>query len=212
MIKKIICLGVILVIFFSLAACNNDFNLEDYKENAKAEIQVYAYLGQGNYLVDNWLEVLQIASNGKTTVAKAENKVDVDTAVKETKDAIDEVEKEENNMLNDERITQIKQSAIKHFPVFQAIDEIYFYYYGAFNGSFVIILDPGGGHGRQAWHDIYEIYYPNLNYIRVWNNDNFYSLTESLDLGLLSSGDLSKIAEIHEIEFKNIYYNNRIWI
>lgn len=88
--KKFITLGIAFLMLFSLAACNTDFDLEDYKTVAKAEIANYAT--EDNYCADNWSIVCGIIDAGKQAVDAAENKIGVDTAVSEAKDAIDAVE------------------------------------------------------------------------------------------------------------------------
>ena len=116
---------------------------------------------------------------------------------------------EEENMLSSETITQIKQDAVAVLQ--EPVDEISFYYYGTFNESVVIMILPDSG-GRQAWSDIFEIYYPNTNYIRVWRNGNFNNLTESLEQCWLTTDDLTQIATIHKSEFDSIYYNSETWL
>lgn len=98
MVKKIICLGVVLVMVLSLAACNAGKELSEYKESAKAEIESYAKERQDNYSTENWIIVSGIVMACKVTVDEAENKSAVDIAVNDAKEAIDEVDTKEDEI------------------------------------------------------------------------------------------------------------------
>lgn len=43
--------------------------------------------------------------------------------------------------------------------------------------------------GRQTWYDIFEIFYPNTNFIQIWNNGVFYRLSETQNQMLLTTND-----------------------
>ena len=86
MLKKIICFGILSVMIFSLLACNQNDNLEAYKTDANTMLETYAQ-SKG-----------QDIREGKTELSEATDKVDVDTAVNEAKEGVDEVIPIEENM------------------------------------------------------------------------------------------------------------------
>lgn len=80
MIKKTFCIGLLFIMVFSLAAC--DQGLAAYKEDAKQQIENYVEAkGQSNYSDGNWSVVCGIVEAGKQAVDDATNKASVDTAV-----------------------------------------------------------------------------------------------------------------------------------
>ena len=116
--------------------------------------------------------------------------------------------------LSGEQITQVKQSAFELYSQEMpqlTVEEISFYYYGTFNGNIVVMFWPDSG-GRQAWDDIFDIHYPNTNFIQVWSNGVFYRLDEAQDQELLTTNDIKQIAKIHKKETNNIYHNKDTWL
>jgi len=97
--KKIIYLGIALVMLFSMAglsACDLDLGLAAYKTTAKSEITSHVQgLTQTNYTPANWTLIEQRADEGKTAVEAAESKSSVDTAVTTAKADIDAVEQKD---------------------------------------------------------------------------------------------------------------------
>lgn len=88
-VKKFVILGITFLMLFSLAACNDDFNLSSYKTAAKAEIA--GYVTESNYCPDNWSIACDIIDEGKIAIDVAEDKTGVDTAVSIAKDLINMV-------------------------------------------------------------------------------------------------------------------------
>jgi len=100
MYKKIICLGVLLAVVFSLFACitpNNE--LAAYKAEAKTGLDAYAESkGQENYTVENWAVINELVAESKTTIDTTRNKAAVDAAVEMAKNAIDTISQKEENV------------------------------------------------------------------------------------------------------------------
>jgi len=80
--KKIICLGLVLIMGLGLAACNtcNTFDLDACKTTAKAELDTLTE-AEAYYSPDNWAERLRLIEDGKKEIDKAKNKDGVDSAV-----------------------------------------------------------------------------------------------------------------------------------
>ncbi len=96
MLKKIICLGVLLVMCLGLFfGCGSD--LDEYKATKSAELQSYAdEKGESNYCMDGWTAICNAVTQGKTNIVTATNKSGVDMAFTIAADAIAEVPHEEN--------------------------------------------------------------------------------------------------------------------
>lgn len=106
MIKKIICLGVVLVIAFSWSSCSQGFT--EYKEDAKEQIESYADTkGQNNYSAENWNALLQAVSTGKMAIDDAASETDVDMSYSSAVQRIDAIIPKEENM----------EEILKHFDL-----------------------------------------------------------------------------------------------
>lgn len=114
MIKKTICFWVILIICLGLfGGCNQETDigatLIKYKIEKKTTIEIYAQQRQNNYSEENWAIICGIVADGKATIDAAESMDDVETAVNETKTAINVVsQKEEGEMYEWTRIEGIE--------------------------------------------------------------------------------------------------------
>ena len=100
--KKIIYLGIALVMLFSLAglsACG-DIELTQYKTTAKTAIQSHAdsKIESNGYSAEGLAEIAVIVSNGIAAVTAAEDKPAVDVAKLDAIQAIDDVPQEEDGM------------------------------------------------------------------------------------------------------------------
>ena len=95
MLKKIICLGVLLVMCLGLFfGCGND--LDEYKVTAVTAIESHANImkAKNNYTAAGYAAIEDAVEAGKQAVEDATNKGEVDTAVNDTKSAIDEINEE----------------------------------------------------------------------------------------------------------------------
>ena len=91
MVKKIIILGVALVMIFSLAACQVD-ELTEYKATAIKTLENYAQeKGQENYSVENWAVIQGYVAIGKTDIDAEADKDGIDAVVTALKQMIDGV-------------------------------------------------------------------------------------------------------------------------
>ena len=95
MIKKIICLGVALVMILSLMACQ-DFVLSRYKTAANKRLETYVV--EKDYSPENWEMVSGHIEAGKIAVDAAMGKADVDTAVITAKNEINAILTKEQEM------------------------------------------------------------------------------------------------------------------
>ena len=95
MYKKIIAIGLLLVMILSLTACG-DNGLAEYKTTAKETIETYAEeKGQDNYTTENWTVIQELVLEGKSAVDRVADTAEVDSAVETAKNAIDEITKKE---------------------------------------------------------------------------------------------------------------------
>ena len=87
MTKKILGLGIVLVILFTLVACNSA--LAGYRADAKAELTSYAESkGQENYTVENWVVIQGHITAGKAAIDAATDNAGVDSALAAAKQAV----------------------------------------------------------------------------------------------------------------------------
>lgn len=97
MFKKLIGIvgaSIMLLGVLVLTACDDE-SLADYKATKSQALQEYAdSKGESNYTVENWATLQQAVTDGKQAVGDATNKSAVDTAVNNTKVAINAIKKE----------------------------------------------------------------------------------------------------------------------
>jgi len=104
MYKKIVSIGILLAMTFSLFACipivpEPGNELAEYKLTAKTGLETYATeKGQSNYTADNWLVLLGYVAEGKDEIDAAANKPAVDSAVEKAEQAIDDVPQKEEEV------------------------------------------------------------------------------------------------------------------
>ena len=113
-------------------------------------------------------------------------------------------------------VTQIKQDAVALYvqdvPE-TTVENIFLFYYGTFNDSVVVMIHNAKAfYMRPVWYDIFEIQYSNSNFIRVWNNGNFYRLAEAQTNGFLTASDLEQIAQIHNNKWSSFGPGNDDWV
>ena len=94
--KKLMCLGLVCLLMFSLFGCEISAvranKLAEYKTTAKEELDTYATSkDENNYTAASWAEILECVAEGKTAIDAAKNEPSVDTAVTTAKLAIDDV-------------------------------------------------------------------------------------------------------------------------
>lgn len=142
MIKKVLGLWIVLVMLFSLTACNTDIDLMSYKTDSKVAIQSYADSRQEDFSSDNWTIVCNIVIEGKKAVDSAESKTDVNIVIKHIKNAIEEVGINRDDGLNYEIRSEIINWSYLYLDLGQNngitqedIDSWWIdYYYGQYNG------------------------------------------------------------------------------
>lgn len=79
------------------------------------------------------------------------------------------------------------------------------YCYGIYNGCVPVMFSTGSY--SMGWSDEIAdsiIYYRDSKFIFVWNNGNFLRIEEAYERGLLTQGNISEIADIHN----NIRYTD----
>lgn len=200
--RKLLGIGIIVMLIFVLAACNTDFNLEQYRADAKTTIETYAQeKGQTNYLADAWATIQSIVADGKAAVESAESKTNIDIAVTAAKTDIDEVSREEMAL-----IEQAKQSYVDTFLKVEypdaTIADLTFRNLGVYGESVVGVIN-------DKYHLFFMEYVINLvidgldfSYsngypIRVWREGNFYDLSGAYWGGLLTRENLEAIYNIY---------------
>lgn len=94
--KKLIGIALIAIMLFGafgLMACDLGSNLANYKAIKSTEIQAYANeKGEENYCLIGWQAICKVVTDGKEAIEAAKSKSAVDMAVKDIKNAFDEVE------------------------------------------------------------------------------------------------------------------------
>ncbi|MCL2797954.1 MAG: leucine-rich repeat domain-containing protein [Firmicutes bacterium] len=99
MLKKIVSLGVLLAMVFSVAACVQPDGpqadpLLEYKSAAKEELEVYAAeKGREFYSDEDWEGIMEFIADGKTAIDAAKNEAAIDSALSAAKTVIDAVPK-----------------------------------------------------------------------------------------------------------------------
>ena len=146
MSKKLVCLGMALVMLFSLAglsACDLGNDLAGYKTAAKAGLETYAQeKGEGNYTAENWTVIGGLVTEGKTAVDEAASTTAVDTAVETAEQSINDVPQKEDE--EDFEMVEI----LKHFDLTDPTD----YWDGTVDD-----LLCGGSLNAPAWDDMVKI-------------------------------------------------------
>ena len=100
-VSRIVCIAVMLLLSLSLFACQSvnisaGIELARHKADAKSALEVYAEeKGEDNYTVENWTEIGEFVTQGKTAIDAAKNETDVDAAADAAKQAIDMVTQKE---------------------------------------------------------------------------------------------------------------------
>ena len=211
--KKIKIISVLLALIFAVAfaGCDN-IELAAYKITAKAAIETYAQSkGEYNYTEENWETIGRLVIEGKAKVDAAVDKPAVETAVDTTKQAIDEVSKEKNEMgetslhkhsdtaISTELEHKIRQAYVRYRDGGVDFADVYIpKYYGTYSQASVItILVDGEGIGNAVWSEtVAGITFFDSSYvpIRVMFEDVFYSLQQSYENGFLSLTDLQNVA------------------
>lgn len=95
MLKKYICIGIMMIMIFSLAACNqsdDSINLEAYKTDANTSLDTYFRAkGEANYTTEAWQIIEEIVAESKSKLSSATDSVDIDSVVTAAKQLIDAV-------------------------------------------------------------------------------------------------------------------------
>lgn len=205
MVKNILKIGIVLIFVLSVisfTACEN-FDLKEYKSEAKSELDTYLE-SKGNDELENWGSILEDLSNSKQVIDDATTKSSIDAAVVKAKDAING--KVENIVL------QVKQTYVEKFlkeehPEATVNDIIVTSYLGTYNGSFVAVLN-------DKFHKLFTEYiiplkfegfnfsYSNGYPIRVWNSGKFYDILYAFKQELLTREDLQIIASLYNSQIE----------
>lgn len=201
--KKIIIIGVILVMLFSLAACKGN-ELAEYKAQAKADLEAYAESkGQENYSEDNWAAILGLVEDGKAAVDAAENKTAVDNAVSTAKEEINAIQREVYDIKLQAKQTYLETVLKPEHPEATINDVSFRPFLGIYNGSLVAMFYGGQYHGLFP-EFVYSIEIAGLTFawsngypILVWNDGKINSLTAAYEQGLLTKENLITILGLY---------------
>jgi len=91
-LKKLIVIGILLIMIISLAACHKNDDLESYKIDANNTLETYAQdKGQTNYSEENWAAICKAVEDGKAAIEAAITKPAATTAVNDAKEVIEGV-------------------------------------------------------------------------------------------------------------------------
>ena len=210
MVKKIVCMAVMVIMASSFLACENlpngqDTGLADYKIAAKAALDVYAQdKGANNYSEENWVVIGELVATGKAAIEAAENKPAVDAAYNDAKTAIDAVIPEE---LSEELESRIKADYLKEFGHEFCFDK----FYGLYNGAAVFFIQGVTDAVKVVTISGLVFSYHTGWTILVWKDGVFYNLENIetiFDAGVLTQADLIKMAAIHandrEVEMNEV--------
>ena len=198
--KKIIYLGIALVMLFSLAgltACNLT-DLAAYKTTAKAELTTYADARCAELsCAEASAAIQQIAADGKDAIEAAATKSDVNIARDAAKADIDAV----SQSFTAELESRIKADFLQEFGYELYFgDELLNKFYGLYNGSAVFFIAGVDAAIKNA--TISGVSF-RCNYswtILVWKDGIFYDLEDIeviFDVGILTQSDLEQIGVAH---------------
>jgi len=197
MIKKLVCLGIVFLMIFSLAACQNN-ELAQYKTAAKTNLETYTESkGQDNYTVENWAIIEGLVAEGKMAVDAAADKSGVDAAATVAKQAINAVLTKEEEM--DEALeNRIKQDYLQEFGRGFWFDR----FYGLYSGAAVFFIPGDDTAIKTAIISGVEFSYSHGWTILVWKDGSFYDLEDIeniFDAGILTQNDIERIGAIHVV-------------
>lgn len=194
MIKKIICFGVVLAMMFSLMGCNQGKKLEEYKATAKTTIETYAESkGEDNYSMNNWIIITVLVKQSKAEIDTANEKVEIDKAIKAGKERID-------NVLTVEEMNEL-ENIVKQDYLLAFSQEFWFgRFYGLYNESAVFFIPGDETAIKTAIISGIEFTYTHGWRILIWKDGSFYDLEDIeniIDEGVLVQSDIEWIGAIH---------------
>lgn len=199
MIKKIICLGVVLVMIVSFFGCNQGKKLDKYKETANLEIENYAESkGQDNYAIENWAIISRIVTEGRLSVDAAMDKDKLDSVVKTAKLEIDEIPQKEEDSLE----LQIRQDFLDKLQVsgksnITLNDIEILKNYGIYSDCVVVKMNRGAYPVVTVLNIAGVTFnYKDSNTALVWLDGQFFELEEAYNQEFLTKADLIVIANI----------------
>lgn len=199
MVKKIMCIGLVLVMIFSLPSCEKDFNLEEYKKNAKDTIETYVESkGEDNYSEENWIVINDILMQGIEAIEAATEASEVDSLVITIKQDIDNIPQKDDDDIE----LQIRQDFLvyrhNHGETYLTLEDIEILKnYGSYGDSVVVKMDRGHyPMGTTVTIAEVSITFWDSNTALVWKDSHFYELEEAYNQELLTKADLLEIADI----------------
>lgn len=90
--KKIISIGLAIMMVLAFGACGQDNEVAEYRTTAKRDLTIYVEgLNQGNYTSTNWILIEEYVEEGKAAIDAATDKLAIDAAVKAAKQSIDAI-------------------------------------------------------------------------------------------------------------------------
>lgn len=207
MLKKLVVLGVALIMCLGLFTGCDNISLDEYKVTGKALIDAHvATKTQGDYSTDKWAELLNVAAEGRQAVEDATNKDAVDTAVEDTRKTIDEVEMERDDGLDSEIRSEIINWSYLWLELGQEegvtledIDSWWIdYYYGQYSG-FHVFHFRRWGFGTSIETIIDDLSFLTRGTLDIYavKEDCGGTLKEIYENGYLTRADLEEIYEIH---------------
>jgi hypothetical protein len=195
--KKLVALGLMLIVAFAFAACDLG-DLDEYKETKKAELTAYVKtLGEADYAVTDWVTIGQIVETGKGNIDAATTKPTVNAALATAKNGIGAIlpkEKKVEEQIRKDYLVKLDDSNIK-------LESVYiFKRYGIYNDSHAVII---AIHGFEPPPSIDEMMIEGFafsfntgRHITAWKDGEFFSLQVAFDKGLLT---LENIETIHSL-------------
>ncbi len=213
MYKKLVYMGIALVMLFSLAglsACDN-FDLAAYKTTAKTAIQNHADAKTqvNNYSADGLAEIAEIVTNGKAEITMASDKSAVDTVKEDAIQAINDVPQKEETLifpsvLEDFNLDEFTEAFFENYTLILVPFEWHYLLYGNLdfytvfvdNGKLNFLIEvtcPHGGGDEAIDMRMFAVVVPKT----IFNN---YELGES------------KIFEAYDFSGAEPAENNRNWL
>jgi hypothetical protein len=195
--KKIILVGIALIMLFSFVACNG-VSLSRYKSDAKEEIGLY--VGSESYYTPENLELRrQIVEDGKNAIDKAKKKADVDSAVAMTMDKLNYIFS--NTRIDPETRAEIDRLYIKWFEPNNTIEEVSRWimdcYYGQYNDFYFFLFIGWGFLQKDVIIDGLSFSTHNSGGILAVKEDFGGTLEEVHENGYITRADLETIYEIN---------------
>lgn len=202
-IKKLLLLGVMVIMAFSHGACG-DKSLAEYKANAKAKLDAYvASMNENDYTTENWTKILGFVATGRKEIDEVADKEQVDATVATAKQKINNIPTKVEVGMDVEiksRILQDYCNGLNDTDI--ALQDVYIRrFYGKYDDSIAVIMAIKDRVPPPAIDEVtiavFEFTFNAGYHILIWNDGTFHDLQKAYDESLITLEDLETIHELY---------------